>query len=499
MNRRRMAGATMWAAVVACNGASTVTRGDEAGSMDAGRSAEATSDDRDAEQLDAADASGALASQPPDSAGDASPLELVACNPPPAPFPSHPCPPSLCGNGRRDTNCMTDAGPNGQEPCDGADLGGMTCATLNYFGGSLACNAQCDFDLAGCESCIPNTRVSACVHPHAAAPPSSLALAATDSEIAVAWVEAASYPTAGVHFTRLGLDFTLLSDTPCIGPVQQVYGRELSLASVGAGWLLAVSDPNTVTLLQLDAQGVLGRSQSLWAPGAGCFGGGRLTPRAGAGPLLTWLDCTQATLHVQQLNADGSAAGNDITIANVDNVAATSVDDGFALAAYVNPSYDVQLFHLALDGTLRSGASIPEQPHGNLPKPIALAWTGSDLRLLYEVDVIPSTGLTQAVLWQLATRDGALVGGPVTISTGGPEVVRLLPSGTDTVALRRDFGLGTLSVLRLTASGMPAWPELTVMRAGYFLSPDIALQGGDAIVGWIDNPRLSFERVRITP
>ncbi len=47
---------------------------------------------------------------------------------------------SLCGNG------TVEAG----EACDGAQLGGKTCKTLGYSGGTLKCAASCKHDTAGC-------------------------------------------------------------------------------------------------------------------------------------------------------------------------------------------------------------------------------------------------------------------------------------------------------------------------------------------------------------
>ncbi len=38
------------------------------------------------------------------------------------------------------------------EACDGADLNGETCDTLGYYGGTLACDGLCGFDLSGCEA-----------------------------------------------------------------------------------------------------------------------------------------------------------------------------------------------------------------------------------------------------------------------------------------------------------------------------------------------------------
>jgi len=41
------------------------------------------------------------------------------------------------------------------EECDGADLGGMTCESLGYDGGSLVCSPQCRLDPTGCFTIQP--------------------------------------------------------------------------------------------------------------------------------------------------------------------------------------------------------------------------------------------------------------------------------------------------------------------------------------------------------
>ena len=46
-----------------------------------------------------------------------------------------------CGNGVREVG----------EECDGGDLGGATCLSLGYSGGSLGCASDCTFDRSGCD------------------------------------------------------------------------------------------------------------------------------------------------------------------------------------------------------------------------------------------------------------------------------------------------------------------------------------------------------------
>lgn len=48
-----------------------------------------------------------------------------------------------CGNGARD----------GSEQCDRTDLGGVTCTSLGFDEGTLACSAACTFDTSGCFAC----------------------------------------------------------------------------------------------------------------------------------------------------------------------------------------------------------------------------------------------------------------------------------------------------------------------------------------------------------
>lgn len=48
---------------------------------------------------------------------------------------------AVCGDGRTE----------GAESCDGSDLGGESCASLGFFGGTLSCAASCAFNTSLCE------------------------------------------------------------------------------------------------------------------------------------------------------------------------------------------------------------------------------------------------------------------------------------------------------------------------------------------------------------
>lgn len=63
------------------------------------------------------------------------------------------CPDDLvCRAGRCETSASScgDAIVDEDEQCDGASLGGQTCASIGFSGGALACSAACTFDTSRC-------------------------------------------------------------------------------------------------------------------------------------------------------------------------------------------------------------------------------------------------------------------------------------------------------------------------------------------------------------
>jgi hypothetical protein len=66
----------------------------------------------------------------------------LACNADCSDFDTSGCSDDLCGNG------VIDAG----EDCDGDELGGTTCQDMGFAGGELSCDNSCSYDVSACEA-----------------------------------------------------------------------------------------------------------------------------------------------------------------------------------------------------------------------------------------------------------------------------------------------------------------------------------------------------------
>jgi hypothetical protein len=408
------------------------------------------------------------------------------------------CPEQLCGNGAIDT-CS-----GAREECDGNQLGGASCASLGYAGGSLSCNAACAIDRRACESCSTDARVTACGHLASSAPPVwSFTLATSDSEIAVAWAEFSFHMQW--HFTRFRSDGTMVSDTPCLGadPVT------LSLIAMPAGWLVAVeSQAGPVELTRFDANGAVSWTSPIGDSGDAEANGGILRqPQLVSGPgkqilFAAGIQGTGGGVFVEFLDADGRPTGNGTLIpAQVilpSEWTAVGVDDGFALAGHAGLGFVqefVQLVHLALDGTFTAGGSTAPFTAGN-GFDVSLAWSGSELRILYLMWDDQQSG--SVAYLQRATRDGAFIGGPETIDPAAQGAYPIVATSADTVILHD----GVLQ--RWTGSGpSSSWTNLRAIHAPFMVPLEqgaLAQQNGDVIVAWGDQSiPLSFERVHLTP
>ena len=66
------------------------------------------------------------------------------------------CGDNVCDSSESAASCATDCGCgngvlNAGEDCDGTDVGDATCESVAQHGGTLGCNADCTFDVVGCD------------------------------------------------------------------------------------------------------------------------------------------------------------------------------------------------------------------------------------------------------------------------------------------------------------------------------------------------------------
>lgn len=130
------------------------------------------------------------------------------------------------------------------EVCDGATLGGASCRSLGFAGGSLACEAGCAaFDTTGCEVCFARggTRCGGGSLP---GPIEALRIVPGASGTLLLWQSAGS-----LRHAVAGADLVL-------GPMAEVGpAQSFDAVPVGDGWLLATLHEGQATLERIGADG----------------------------------------------------------------------------------------------------------------------------------------------------------------------------------------------------------------------------------------------------
>jgi len=427
----------------------------------------------------------------------------------PAPLPPGICPAASCGNGVVDSCHVGDPHADGgdlySEECDGTNLAGRTCAGVGFARGTLACAANCIFDALGCESCARGPRTVVCARPDlGGASPSFwyylLALAATDTEIGVAWLEDGQW----IHFTRLGPDLTVLSDTACFGsPLSDSW--QLALAATPTGWLIAANDTarsSPIDLFAIDAVGELRSSKTTATQASNVY----LFPRPGSAPLLVWIDGAfsfqvPGTLHAQLLNDDGDAVSGEARIDSILHpyVAGVFVGDGFELMAATGKGPDggyfpvFQVVHLGLDLAVRTdvvtGLALGEAP--------SIDWTGSEVQFAYTgCDELITDACRTKTFVERITAGGTRVGARTEVPIPGGYFDSAVAEGTDTVIL---YGVpAAKELLRIDPMATTAWTSEPVWYSPQTYSVRMVKQRDDVVIAWF-SARLELARIRVAP
>jgi hypothetical protein len=395
-----MAGATTGAAGAA--GASTGTAGAAGATTGTAGAAGATTG--------AAGAMGA-AGATTGAAGATSLGPPTACviDPPVNGGPTTPCA-VTCGNGTIDSCMYTVAcpGPAGHvcpmqtftEICDGNSLGSASCPSLGYAGGTLRCGAWCGFDTRECDSCAHNAGVAACVSavPEVATP-NLFALAASDTEIGIAWIDGESYNTrTGLRFARFKPDLSRLSLSDCFGPANPT---QVALASTATGWIVAATVADGVHVFALSPAGAPMGTERVIAGAKDPL----LVSGSASGVLLYW---TAGQQSLAELVLPSSAAATTPVVVfpyAIDTTSGVYTGDGFLLASRLALVWTTRI---ANDGTVASQMMLASAPKPNGYAP-GLAWGGATGAITYYTDNDPAVG-GSSLVWLPVLSSGAPMG-----------------------------------------------------------------------------------------
>jgi hypothetical protein len=412
------------------------------------------------------------------------------------------CEPFVCGNGSRDTCALPpslgcDPSSVPVEPCDGDDLGGATCASLGYGSGALSC-ASCRLDVSGCSECFADPRVGGCAAPLQAAIADDLAVAATPTEIGLAWLETDAWGEGASHLARLSSSLAAVEivDLDLVSAAQDL-GGSILVAPLPSGWVAARWLDPEIVFQSVDAGGARARVMvsSVQPADVGLV----LVPRPNGGPLLMWHADSRVVVSV--ISDDGRSATPPVGIANLDRVfggtSGTFADGAFQLLVSSNDGSQArtinQLVRVGTDGK-------PGSPLDVLPGLYAAAIVpgGSDLNLIY-----PDQEGSGALSWRRLGTDGV----PLTTPTTVPDVVSLyLPPavmlGGDLVVMlpRVEYypgPTGTLLLTRVDSTGALATPLFSIASfpKGTHSPYAVAARGTDVIAAWSSATGIHLERV----
>ena len=434
----------------------------------------------------------------------------VAC-----PAPDHPpapiCGAALCGNGvidnceicgppplyasGTDVGAMTSIACSGsrnyaaavEESCDGADLGTATCASLGFGGGTLACSDRCTFQTNGCTTCLVDTGIVACGNAEVdAAAPRALAMAATDTEVVIAWVPGPGLQgtldadAGSVRLARFDSSLSLIAQSGCLGPQ---HARHVAIARTRLGYVLAIEGDGGVTVQALD-------------PALQPSGAARVVPDATfptltaresdaailGGPLLTWTESLPPSGITQEakgasLDDSGAQETAPAIIFGDESFVGNAVFTGEAFLVTSSVRHDF-IAHFALDGTV----TIPKNaaiPAGEYPENAQIVWTGAQGAVVFQ----QNPGLFWAPVDASGTISGPLVALDETVY---PRVSLAHGSEMWIVGSQGTGGLN-LALERISSTGMQVAPPLYVVSDPEIpFLPVVAGLGPDTMVlGWV--------------
>jgi hypothetical protein len=438
----------------------------------------------------------------------------------PGNFCSTPLPPAcggiVCGNGVRD-QCMSAANVGCTamtvtEACDGTDLGGATCASQGFAGGTLTCTESCGFDLSVCTACLPTgDGVVRCGPAGLGAPgpsrPLWMALAASATEVGLAWTDYDQlYGHWRVGFSRLSPSLDVIATTT----FETYDAGELASAPLADGWVVAEVMLEGLVLYTLDAGGQkLARmvveenprdpnswdasvqSPKIQAP--------KLVARSDGGPLLLWRNADGYRAAIVAADGRSTSAPVNLPNAGVEGfspAAAAYVEGAFSVVVRVSLDDGLRLVRIGADGHIISSEKILAGQTVGAPD---LATGTTDHRLIYE---IPGAGTDPAegrIMFRHLSASGAPTGTAAPFASLGAYRAETAAAGLgdDSLVLLSSSSPEQLALARLDSNGqlVGAIRPLAKAPSGSLHYPLLAKRGPDVIVGWTIGDAISLARV----
>ncbi len=416
-----------------------------------------------------------------------------------------------CGNGVRD-QCMSAASVGCPsmtitEACDGTDLGGATCATQGFAGGTLTCLETCGFDLSGCTECLPTGDGVVRCGPAAVDMdyPQWMALTASATEVGVAWTD---YDRVNAHW-RVG--FSRLSpslDVITTATFETFDAGELAAAPLASGWVVAEVLQEGLVLYTFDAAGQKvarmiveenPRDPNSWDASVPLpkIQTPKLVARSDGGPLLLWRNADRYRAAVVAGDGRSTTAAVDLpdVVQQTYNLAAAAyVEGAFSVVVNVGMEDGLRMIRVGTDGQVSSSAKILAGETVETPNLVAGT---TDLRLIYEM---PSPDhASRQFMFRHLSASGATMGTATAFTTRGPYQTgtSAVTLGEDTLVLLSGDSAEQVAVARIDTNGqlVGAIRQLAKAPPASLYAARIAKRGSDVVVSWTRGQSVSLARL----
>jgi hypothetical protein len=425
-----------------------------------------------------------------------------------------------CGDGKAET-CLRPA-QGGLCPkypvaqaCDGADLGQQTCESQGFGSGTIACLSSCTLDVSACRECTTEAGVIRCGDALVGNPATSaLAVAATASEVALAWAAKHDNRAPTLNFARLDSNLDVVNttalDDPAFSAATGGFKDDVTVIvkPLPSGWVVAGYAAPDVFVHAVDATGHgAGRITLANIPVDGTRTAPIVAGRPSAGPLVVWVRL--GVVRAAVVSIDGRAATAPITLPidtamTTGPLSAAFVGDAFYVAAAVYDdvshatSAHLRLVRVPPDGS--SATAIDALPGLDVSNP-QIVEGADELRIVYagRIGCVPGyhklsqrvspTGQALSPPVRLANHDRGLLWGPP------------LAAGADTTSLQLGFDHQSLTVLRSASDGTLTAPARAV-ALGPSNTFDLARadrRGPDLVVAWTTRARPGIQIALVAP